>query len=687
MSNGLVINQVKERILFFSPTVQGRMEREACTQDFEVIQGLGQGAFGKVFKVRHKKTKMIFALKQIAKKQIKQQKMTQQIINEVKIMYGLEHPNIVKLYNHYEEEDYIYLILECATGGQLWQKLNRVGRFDEKTVKQFMQEAMSAIEYLHTRNPPIIHRDIKPENILLDANGHIKIADFGWSNINNHQRTTYCGTLDYLAPEMILECGHDEKIDNWSLGVLIYELLTGKAPFAPSSQIKDQKESQKILEDNILKVKINFPNDFPSLAKSLVQGLLQKDPQKRFNIQKMREHPWFGNCQIQQETQSEQKVKAENIKDIIKDDKAQFSKEEIAKVVNRQLNQQKEEDDVIIVVEDQKEKEKESTHDFQKNTVQLLNNKITDLQKQLNESKILLQVKIDEIKQLQSQQEQPNLQMNVDTRKIKLLEEEKIKWKQAYEQIRDELHEKQAENLKLNAENEKIQQLTKSLEKQKADKQLLQEKIKKLQEEIEQKDQQILELRTEQDCKLQSSFHGSFLNQSTIEDGKSVADLNSTFLEMKNSFQIAREQIEEFDKAQRRIIQQEAEIIALKSQLNEYKESIRITIQEQYEDQIEELEKKQREQIRELEAKHFNEINKYENDKMSLRDQFNELENLKSDIGLSKKDLEQANMIIMDLKKQQEIDKRLRYQMDQKIKEQDILILDLKEKERVYRKK
>lgn len=148
-------------------------------------------------------------------------------------MYGLEHPNIVKLFNHYEEEDYIYLILKCATGGQLWQKLNRVGRFDEKTVKVFMTETMSAIEYLHTHNPPIIHRDIKPENILLDAGGHIKIADFGWSNINNHMRTTYCGTLDYLAPEMIMESGHDEKIDYWSLGVLIYELLTGKAPFAP----------------------------------------------------------------------------------------------------------------------------------------------------------------------------------------------------------------------------------------------------------------------------------------------------------------------------------------------------------------------------------------------------------------------------------------------------------------------
>lgn len=124
--------------------------------------------------------------------------MIQQIINEVKIMYSIlfltnpryniDHQNIVKLYNHYEEEEFIYLMLECAAGGQLWHKLNQAGRFDEGTVKQYMREIMSAIEYLHTKKPPVIHRDIKPENILLDKDGHIKLADFGWSNFFNNTK-------------------------------------------------------------------------------------------------------------------------------------------------------------------------------------------------------------------------------------------------------------------------------------------------------------------------------------------------------------------------------------------------------------------------------------------------------------------------------------------------------------------
>ena len=103
-------------------------------------------------------------------------------------------------------------------------------------VKKFIVELLSAIEYLHSRTPVIIHRDIKPENILLDSNNYVKLADFGWSSFfASKLRKTYCGTLQYLAPEMILETGHDNMIDIWSLGVLIYELLTGKDPFAPNT--------------------------------------------------------------------------------------------------------------------------------------------------------------------------------------------------------------------------------------------------------------------------------------------------------------------------------------------------------------------------------------------------------------------------------------------------------------------
>lgn len=117
-----------------------------------------------------------------------------------------------------------------------------------------MQQMILAIEYCHTRNPPIIHRDIKPENILLDEDGNIKLADFGWSQLFNPgaKRKTYCGTLDYLAPEMVTESGHDCSLDYWCLGVLAFELITGSAPFAPSKNLKDEKKKQKELIDNIM---------------------------------------------------------------------------------------------------------------------------------------------------------------------------------------------------------------------------------------------------------------------------------------------------------------------------------------------------------------------------------------------------------------------------------------------------
>jgi hypothetical protein len=150
-----------------------------------------------------------------------------------------------------------------------------------------MREIISACEYLHSLSPPIIHRDIKPENILLDANDAAKLADFGWSNFFNddRKRKTYCGTPEYLAPEMIGQAGHDESLDLWNLGVLMFELLTGKPPF--------EGGNQQELFANIKRVKINFPRDFSKLAKDLVIRLLKANPKQRISLEEMKNHPWF----------------------------------------------------------------------------------------------------------------------------------------------------------------------------------------------------------------------------------------------------------------------------------------------------------------------------------------------------------------------------------------------------------
>ena len=114
-----------------------------------------------------------------------------------------------------------------------------------------MFDVFKAVNYLHIQTPAIIHRDIKPENVLFVKN-RLKLADFGWSNMKDRVRTTFCGTPDYLAPEMILEKGHNEKLDVWTLGILTYELVVGKAPFSPSSSLQNKKAAHRRLEKNIM---------------------------------------------------------------------------------------------------------------------------------------------------------------------------------------------------------------------------------------------------------------------------------------------------------------------------------------------------------------------------------------------------------------------------------------------------
>eukprot|EP00359_Climacostomum_virens_P005659 CAMPEP_0204915614 /NCGR_PEP_ID=MMETSP1397-20131031/13574_1 /ASSEMBLY_ACC=CAM_ASM_000891 /TAXON_ID=49980 /ORGANISM="Climacostomum Climacostomum virens, Strain Stock W-24" /LENGTH=713 /DNA_ID=CAMNT_0052087731 /DNA_START=29 /DNA_END=2170 /DNA_ORIENTATION=- len=282
----------RERLLFLSPSVASGAEREPQVSDFESLdnKALGEGAFGEVFKVRHKETQSEYAIKVISKDKVRSANMLQQIRREVRIMYALTHAHIIKLYNHFEDDRNFYLILELAAGGTLWHRMARFGSFDEATAAQYLREVILAVEYLHSRDPPVIHRDIKPENLLLDKegrDGRIKLADFGWSNFFNDSRCrkTYCGTLDYLAPEMIKQQGHGTTLDIWNLGVLLYEMLTGDAPFKASTQ--------QAMFEKILRVKIEFPKSFSPLAKDLVLRLLRANPEERLSIEELQRHAWM----------------------------------------------------------------------------------------------------------------------------------------------------------------------------------------------------------------------------------------------------------------------------------------------------------------------------------------------------------------------------------------------------------
>ena len=285
------INKVKNRILSLSPSVKEGLERECTKDDFYSVEdkAIGKGGFGKVWKVRYKDSDKVYVIKVMCKQNIIAQKMTEQINREIEIMYKINHPHIIKLINHFEDDQNLYLIMELGAKGQLFSLLNKYRHgFDQTRAAQYMREIISAVKYLHSFDPPIIHRDIKPENILLDENGRCKLADFGWSNyVNpNKVRVTFCGTPEYLAPEMVNKIGHDTSVDIWALGVLCFELLTGKLPF--------NGRNNKELFSNIGALNINWPeNDFNPLAKNLIIKILKKNPKERPSLDEILSQPWF----------------------------------------------------------------------------------------------------------------------------------------------------------------------------------------------------------------------------------------------------------------------------------------------------------------------------------------------------------------------------------------------------------
>ncbi|XP_057703137.1 aurora kinase A [Corythoichthys intestinalis] len=252
---------------------------------FEIGRPLGKGKFGNVYLARERQTKFILALKVLFKKQLEQAGVEHQLRREVEIQSHLRHPNILRLYGYFHDASRVYLILEYAPKGELFGELQRCGSFSEQRSATYIMELADALDYCHSRK--VIHRDIKPENLLLGANGELKIADFGWSvHTPSSRRSTLCGTLDYLPPEMIEGKTHDEKVDLWSLGVLCYEFLLGKPPF----ETKSHEDTYR----RISRVEYSYPaqSNISPPAKELISLLLKHNPAHRLPIQGVLAHPW-----------------------------------------------------------------------------------------------------------------------------------------------------------------------------------------------------------------------------------------------------------------------------------------------------------------------------------------------------------------------------------------------------------
>ena len=223
-----------KRFLPIPESVSKHLEPEPKLSDFTVIQELGSGSFGHVILAQHKITQVKYAIKAIDKRNTVNIKEMPYFIREIEIMYRVHHPNVVKLFGHFEDNNYCYFIMEYIPGGNIYSLVQRLKPVSLQGIASIMKEVISAVYFLHHMNPKIVHRDIKPENVLLDQGNHAKLTDFGWSNYmeGDIKRTTVCGTPVYLAPEIINNMGHDEHVDIWCIGVLLFELIVGRPPFS-----------------------------------------------------------------------------------------------------------------------------------------------------------------------------------------------------------------------------------------------------------------------------------------------------------------------------------------------------------------------------------------------------------------------------------------------------------------------
>ncbi|KAI8917530.1 kinase-like domain-containing protein [Powellomyces hirtus] len=271
-----------------SPSAAPGLHRDYNLEDFQIIRRVGKGGFANVFLVRMKhSTGRYYALKAIKKHDVVKLKQDKQVMNEKNILRNIDHPFIVELYHTFQNPTYLFMTMEYVAGGDLFSYLRKIQRFSEDAAKFYVSEVLISLEYLHTNH--IVYRDLKPENILLDTTGHVKLADFGFAKIVKKNTQSFCGTPDYIANEIVANKPYGKAVDWWSLGVLIFELISGKTPFGDDS-------SEKIY-DNIQLGKIKWHAMVKGPAKDIVKRLLDMDPEKRLGSNgdgnEIKQHAWF----------------------------------------------------------------------------------------------------------------------------------------------------------------------------------------------------------------------------------------------------------------------------------------------------------------------------------------------------------------------------------------------------------
>jgi len=265
-------------------------KKTKITQDYEFIKEIGSGAFSKVYKARHKLSKTIRCVKKLSKKDLSEEEKTK-LVEEVAILKTLDHPNILKVLEFYQNDKYFFIVTEFLEGGELFDRIMECNSFSEEGATNVMEQILSAVLYLHKHD--FIHRDLKPENIIFetkDPKSKIKVIDFGTSC--SYQKGSKLkqklGTPYYIAPE-VLKKSYDEKCDVWSSGVIMYILLCGYPPF--------NGPNDKIIFQRVLEGKFAFPEEdwsgISKQAKDMIKKMLSYDPAKRISTADSLQHEWF----------------------------------------------------------------------------------------------------------------------------------------------------------------------------------------------------------------------------------------------------------------------------------------------------------------------------------------------------------------------------------------------------------
>jgi len=254
---------------------------------------IGRGGFSIVYHAEKKADGEEFAVKKIEKKKVEGDDI-KLLRREIQIMKQLDHPNILKLFEVYEDDESFYLVMELVKGKELFDKIVERGMYSERDAANIIAQVVSAVEYLHENG--IAHRDLKPENLLVEGeedDSKVKIADFGFAKSfggeAGEQLMTSCGSPGYVAPEILTAESYDKSVDMWSVGVILYILLSGYPPF--------YADSAPALFKKIMDVKYDFDDsvwdDISDSAKDLIRNLLVKDPSKRYTAQQCLSHAWI----------------------------------------------------------------------------------------------------------------------------------------------------------------------------------------------------------------------------------------------------------------------------------------------------------------------------------------------------------------------------------------------------------